>query len=253
MADRTGIRLDGSVTLLTGATGALGGVTARRFRAAGARLALPARDPEKLAEALPELAADTDDVLALPGDLDDPAAVDAMVAATVERFGRLDLVVHVAGGFAGGRPVADTPVELWDGQWHTNARPAFLLSRAAARVMRRRGSGAIVHVASTAALAGGAGVAAYSASKAAVVRLTESLAAELAGSGVRVNCVLPGTIDTAANRAAMPDADRSGWVDPEAIAEVLLFLASPAAAAVHGAAVPLNGIGRFNNSAEQRS
>jgi NAD(P)-dependent dehydrogenase (short-subunit alcohol dehydrogenase family) len=243
MADRTGIRLDGSVALITGSTGALGGVTARRFRAAGARLALPARDPAKLAEALPELAADPDGVLALAGDLDDPAAVDALVAATVERFGRLDLVVHVAGGFAGGRPVADTPVEVWDRQWHTNARPAFLLSRAAARVMRERRSGAIVHVASTAALAGGAGVAAYSASKAAVVRLTESLAAELAGSGVRVNCVLPGTIDTAANRAAMPDADRSKWVDPEAIAEVLLFLVSPAAAAVHGAALPVTGAG----------
>jgi NAD(P)-dependent dehydrogenase (short-subunit alcohol dehydrogenase family) len=109
--------------------------------------------------------------------------------------------------------------------------------------MLARGSGAIVTVASRAALAGDAGVAAYAASKAAALRLTESLAAEVKAYGVRVNCVLPGTLDTPANRAAMPDADRRLWVELDAVADVILFLLSPLSRAIHGAAIPVYGLG----------
>jgi NAD(P)-dependent dehydrogenase (short-subunit alcohol dehydrogenase family) len=122
-----------------------------------------------------------------------------------------------------------------------NARTAFVLSRAVAPHMLEQGSGKIVHVAARAALEGGARASAYSVSKSGIVRLVESMAAELRQDGINVNCVLPGTIDTPQNRQAMPKADHSRWVSPQAIADVMLFLASDAARAVNGAAVPVYG------------
>jgi len=127
--------------------------------------------------------------------------------------------------------------------WEANFRSVLQVCRAVVPVLKRQGEGTIVNVGSRGALRGDAGVAAYSVAKAAVVRLTESLAAECKHHGVRVNCVLPGTIDTAANRAAMPDADVSTWVEPEALVDAMLFLASPAARAVHGVALPVYGLG----------
>jgi NAD(P)-dependent dehydrogenase (short-subunit alcohol dehydrogenase family) len=229
------------IALVTGASGALGRVVARRLLAAGARLVLPDREPEKLRELFPEAGGDA--VLAQACDVTDPAAVEALVHAAVERFGRIDMVCNVAGGFRGGQPVHESDVETWDFLMNLNSRAVFLVCRAVVPVLLRGGGGRIVNVASRGALAGDAGVAAYSASKAAVLRLTESLAAELKAQGVRVNAVLPGTIDTAANRAAMPGAETSRWVDPEALADVILFLLSDGARAVHGAAVPVFGLG----------
>jgi NAD(P)-dependent dehydrogenase (short-subunit alcohol dehydrogenase family) len=124
-----------------------------------------------------------------------------------------------------------------------NARTAFIASRAVAPFMLGQGSGAIVSVGSRAAEKGGARAAAYSASKAAVVRLTESLSAELKAEGIRVNCILPGTIDTPQNREAMPKADTSKWVSLGALADATLFLASNAARGIHGAALPVYGTG----------
>lgn len=239
------------VVLVTGATGGLGEVVTRAFAGAGARLVVTARRAEALHEAFPELVADPAVARAVPADLGDPRAVDALVAAALDAFGRLDVVVHLAGAFRGGRPLAETPVEEIDTLWSVNARSAFLVARAAAAVMVRQGSGRMVFVASRSAHAGSAGVAPYSASKAAVLRLTESLAAELGPHGVHVNCIVPGTIDTAANRAASPDADTAGWVQPEAIADLLLFLASDASRAVHGAAVPVVGIGVADRAADR--
>lgn len=229
------------VALVTGASGALGSVVARRLLDAGARLVLPARNPEELRGLFPEI--DDGAVLAQACDVTDAASVEALVRAAEERFGRIDVLCNVAGGFRGGSPVHQTEVATWDFLMDLNARAVFLVCRAAVPVLLRSGGGRIVNVASRAALAGDAGVAAYSASKAAVLRLTESLSAELKAQGVRVNAVLPGTIDTAANREAMPGADRSLWVDPEALADVILFLLSDAARAVHGAALPVYGLG----------
>lgn len=109
--------------------------------------------------------------------------------------------------------------------------------------MIEQGQGKIIHVASRAALQGGSRMVAYSVAKSAVVRLTESASAELKRKGINVNCIVPGTIDTPQNREAMPDADRSRWVQPEAIADVMLFLASDASRAIHGAAIPVYGTG----------
>ncbi len=236
----------GQVALVTGASGALGGVVARRLLDAGARVVLPDRKPERLTADFPELASAPDRAFAPAGEITEPESVAGLVAAAVERFGTIDLLVNVAGGFRGGRPVHETPLADWDFLWRLNASAVFYLCRAVVPVMLDRpegGGGAIVNVASGSALEGTAAVGAYAASKAAVLRLTESLSAEVKARGVRVNAVLPGTIDTEANRKAMPDADTSTWVAPDAIADVILFLASPAAGAVHGVALPVFGLG----------
>lgn len=221
--------------MVTGASGALGGVVAQRLHGAGAQLVLPVRHPERL-----RLAFDaTDRVAVLPCEITDSESVAAFARTVAERHGGVELLVNIAGGFRGGTNIADTPLEVWDEMIAANARSTFLMCRALLPTMLQRGEGAIVNIASRAAERGGAGVAAYSASKAAVLRITESLAAEIAKSGLRANCVLPSTIDTPANRAAMPDADRSDWVQPEAVADAILFLLSPLSRALNGAALPV--------------
>ena len=167
-----------------------------------------------------------------------------MIAAIVERFGRIDQLYNVAGAWRGGGNVEATSDEDWDFLWRANFVSARNVCRATLPRMKAAGGGAIVNVGSQASLAGGAGAAAYSVAKSAVLRLTESIAAEGGGSGVRANAVLPGTIDTPANRRAMPDADPKQWVEPEALADAMLFLASDAARAVTGAALPVAGRSR---------
>jgi NAD(P)-dependent dehydrogenase (short-subunit alcohol dehydrogenase family) len=233
---------EGAVAVVTGASGALGAVVARRLLDAGARVVLPDRDPGRLDRDFPELASASDRALAPACEITEPESVAALVAATRDRFGRLDALFNVAGAFRGGKPVHDTDVATWDQMWRINATAPFLLCRAVVPEMIEQGAGAIVNVASGSALSGTPGAAAYSAAKAAVLRLTESLSAEVKARGVRVNAVLPGTIDTDANRRAMPDSDFAKWVAPEALADVILFLASPAARAVHGAAIPVFGL-----------
>jgi NAD(P)-dependent dehydrogenase (short-subunit alcohol dehydrogenase family) len=161
----------------------------------------------------------------------------------MEHFGRIDALVNTVGGYRGGQPVAETAIELWDGMFDLNARSAFIVSRAVAPHMLARGSGRIINVGSKAALQGTRRSAAYSAAKSAVVRLTESLAADLKREGITANCVLPSTLDTPENREDMPGADPSRWVTPEEVADVILFLASDAARAVQGAAIPVYGRG----------
>lgn len=230
---------EGRVVLVTGGAGALGREVGEAFRAAGATLVVSARNRAKL-----EAAWGRDPgVLIAPADLADAAAAEAMIAAAVARFGHLDVVAHCAGGFRGGSPVHQAPLDELDAMWSSNARSLYFVARAAVPRMLEQGGGTIVAVASGAALHGGAGIAAYSAAKAAALRIVESLDAELGAHGIRVNCVLPGTIDTPANRTAMPDADRRTWVEPGAVAEVIVFLASPRARAVHGAAVPVSAAG----------
>jgi NAD(P)-dependent dehydrogenase (short-subunit alcohol dehydrogenase family) len=229
----------GKVVLITGATGALGRVVARQFQATGATLALTARSESQLPQLFPDLALDPQHLLLGGVDLSEMAPTEAMVQQIAQRFGRIDILVNTVGGYQGGVPVHQMTVADWDKMLTLNARVAFIISRAVVPLMLQAGGGRIVHVAGRAALVGSAGVAAYAAAKSAVVRLTESLAAELREHGINVNCVLPGTIDTPANRAAMPNADFSRWVAPEAVGEVILFLCSPAARALYGAAIPV--------------
>ena len=232
------------MALVAGASGALGGALLVRLAAEGARVAATARDPERLAASLATAGLALGERLTVHGfDLADGAAAEALVAEVVTGHGRLDHLFNVAGTYAAAESVEATPDELWTRLWDANFRVTLHACRAAAPVMKRQGEGTIVNVGSRASLHGGAGAAAYSVSKTAVVRLTESLAAEGKKLGVRVNCVLPHTLDTPANRAAMPKSDPSNWVELDALVDVLLFLASPAARALHGAAIPVFGRG----------
>ena len=231
------------VVVVTGAAGNLGQAVGRAFEEAGASLVLVDRAPDRLPSLFPDLAHSPDHWLATSVDLAEPEVVEGMVAQALERFGRIDVLANTVGGFRAGTPVHETSFEAWDFMLNLNARTALIISRAVVPIMLQQQQGKIIHVASRAALQGRARSAAYSVSKSAVLRLTESMAAELKREGIHVNCVLPGTIDTPQNRQDMPNADFSRWVMPEAIADVVLFLASKAARAIHGAAIPVYGTG----------
>jgi NAD(P)-dependent dehydrogenase (short-subunit alcohol dehydrogenase family) len=231
----------GQVVLITGAAGALGQVTARQFAAQGARLALTDYNAAGLAEACRDLQ-ETHGAMLIGGvDVTASQPVHEMVEQIIKQWGQIDVLINIAGGWGGGRPVYETPVEEWDRLMNLNARSVFLVSGAVLPYMIRQNRGKIVSISARPALQGGAKSAAYSAAKSAVIRLTESMAAEVKAYAINVNCVLPSIIDTPVNRESMPDADFSKWVTPEALADVLLFLASDAARAIHGAAIPVFG------------
>jgi len=230
------------VAMVTGAAGNLGQAVARAFHAAGARTVLADRDGGRLQQLYPGLQGSRGHLLAGGIDLTVDGALDGVVAQAVELFGRVDVLVNAVGGYRAGVRAHETPSQMWDLMLGLNLRTSLTAVRAAVPVMLRGHYGRIVMVAARAAAAGAAGMAAYSASKAAVVRLAESMAAELKGEGITVNCVVPGTLDTPQNRRDRPDADHSQWVAPEAVADVILFLASEAARCVSGAAVPVLGL-----------
>jgi NAD(P)-dependent dehydrogenase (short-subunit alcohol dehydrogenase family) len=229
--------LDGKSVIVTGGTGALGSAVVRAFLAAGASVEIPFHD-EKAFETL--RAAVGPSAARLGGarvDLTDEQATTSFTREVTSRRGGLDVLVNVAGAWAGGRPVDETPWEVWQQMLDVNLKTAVLASRAAIPHLVARGGGAIVNVASRAAVESGASAAAYAASKSAVVHLTQALAAELHDRRVRTNVVLPGLIDTPANRAG----GMSGGVDPAAIARVILFLCSDDARVISGASVPVYG------------
>ena len=231
------------VVVITGGAGNLGAAVARAFYRAGARVAVLDRRRETTVEVLGSDVPEGEYCAYVTGNLLDEASVAEMVATVYNRFGRLDVLVNTAGGYRAGQPLHATPNDTWDMMMNLNARTVFLMSRAVAPHMIDRGYGKIINVAARAALQGTANAGPYVASKMAVIRLTESLAAELADHGINVNCILPGTLDTPANRADRPDADFARWVQPESMANVILFLASDLAKDIQGAAVPVYGRG----------
>lgn len=229
------------VVMVGGASGNLGQAIARAFHAAGANLVLLDHSADRLPGLFPEIAVSDDHLLLGSVNATDPGSASAAVQKALDRFGRIDILANTIGGYRAGTPVHETPLETLDFMLNLNTRSAFILSQAVVPSMLDRGAGKIVHTAARGGLSGGRNAAAYSISKSAVIRLVESLAAELRHDGINVNCVLPGTIDTPQNRKDMPQADHSRWVPPQAIADVVLFLASNAARAVNGAALPVYG------------
>ena len=230
---------DGCV-LVTGAAGALGRAVVTHFAARGANLALLDRDADALAalaRAVPAITA-----LPLATNLLDAAAVLASVEETVNRFGGIRAAVHLAGGFTMGETVHETIASTWQRMLDLNVNTMLHSAAAVVPVMRAAGRGAIVNVGAAAALRGAAKMGAYIASKSALMRLTESMSAELREAGINVNAVLPSVIDTPANRKSMPDADPRRWVAPEALAAVIGFLVSDDARAIHGALIPVTGL-----------
>jgi NAD(P)-dependent dehydrogenase (short-subunit alcohol dehydrogenase family) len=226
--------------IVTGAAGNVGGAVIRLLAERGARVAAVDAVKQPL-DALVASLPDAGHHLALSGyDLMDPAACAAIAERVGREFGRIDGAVNTVGGFAMGS-LAESGPELWDHMFGLNLKTALNLYRAVAPKMREARSGSLVAIGAAAALRAPDGLAAYASSKSAVLRLTESLADELKRDGVRVNAVLPGTIDTPQNRAAMPDADPSLWVKPTEVAEAILFLLSDAASGVTGALLPVGG------------
>lgn len=215
------------VVLITGGAGALGQTVVPAFVSTGASIILGDLNPMQVPG-----------VTALKADLTDEAQVRNLVDEVIRTSGRLDALINLVGGFAAGR-VVETESSLWQRMLTMNLTSAFLLSQAVLPSMLQRRHGRIVHVAARAALEPFAGAAAYIVSKAGLVGLIRTLALELEGSGVTVNAVLPSTIDTPANRRAMPAADRSKWARPDSIAQTLTFLASDAASQISGALIPI--------------
>ena len=226
--------------IVTGAAGNVGSAVIRLLAGRGARVAAVDAVKEPL-DALVAALPNASHHLALSGyDLMDPAACAAIAERVGRERGRIDGVVNTVGGFAMGS-LAESGPELWDHMFGLNLKTVLNLYRAVVPKMRGARSGSLVAIGAAAALRAPDGLAAYASSKSAVLRLTESLADELKRDGVRVNAVLPGTIDTPQNRAAMPDADPSLWVQPTEVAEAILFLLSDAASGVTGALLPVGG------------
>jgi NAD(P)-dependent dehydrogenase (short-subunit alcohol dehydrogenase family) len=178
---------------------------------------------------------------ALPAEISTAEGAKTAVDSLASRFGRLDILVHTVGGFAGGHSLAETDDATFQGMFDVNLYSTFYLLRAAIPLMRKTGNGRIVAIGSRAALEPGAGVGAYSASKAAMVSLIRTVAQENKDAGITANVILPGTMDTPANRKFMPNPDFSKWVRPEAVASLIVWLAGDAGKDVDGAVIPVYG------------
>jgi NAD(P)-dependent dehydrogenase (short-subunit alcohol dehydrogenase family) len=223
--------------MITGAAGHLGKAVAAAFRQRGARLVFIDRGADALQLAFGEEAG----ALAIAVDLLDGERTRVAVQQAIAHFGRVDTLCHLAGGFHMGQAVHETSLATWDFLLDINARTLLNVAAAVVPHMVERRRGRIVTVGAAAAARGLARMGAYSASKSALIRLTESMSDELKDSNINVNCVLPSIIDTPDNRSAMPDADSARWVGADALADVIAFLGSDAARAIHGSAIPVMG------------
>jgi NAD(P)-dependent dehydrogenase (short-subunit alcohol dehydrogenase family) len=233
------VESDIETVLITGAAGNLGRAVAEAFADAGANLVLVALHNKTLAE---HFGAEDERHLFVSADLREQAQANAVADAAIARFGHIDVLCNLAGGFRMGERVHETSDETWDFLFDLNARSLLHMARAVVPRMLAAGRGSIVNVGAHAAQKGVANMGAYCASKSVVMRLTEAMAAELRERGINVNCVLPTVIDTPENRRAMPDADPSRWVAPADLARIIVFLASSAARAIHGASIPVTGL-----------
>ncbi len=233
--------LQDRVVLITGATGGLGAAVVREFADLQIRLVLTARSEAELDRLLGSLGLPPERAWAQPADVTQEGSVSRLIAEARARFGSVDVLLNLAGGWSGGQTVAETEVQAWDETLALNLRAAFLLSRAVLPGMIAQGWGRIVHVSSRAALEPRTRQAAYAVAKMGLITLTDVTAAEVKGSGVTANVIVPAVIDTPANRAALPKGDPGKWVPPQHIAAVMRFLVSDAAASINGAHIAMYG------------
>ena len=234
-------RFEGSTVLVAGGTGGLGRAVTSAFLEEGASVAVIYRNQPEWERFKNSASPHAARLQGHETDATDESAVNQLIEKIVLKQGRLDALVNTVGGYAGGVKLWEMETKIFEQMLNLNLRSGYALSRAAVRVMLRHGRGAIVNVASKSAVDHAAGAAAYAASKAAAVALLDGLAADVKGTGVRVNTVLPSIIDTQPNRQAMPKADFTKWPEPGDIARVILFLCSEDAKVIHGAAIPVYG------------
>jgi NAD(P)-dependent dehydrogenase (short-subunit alcohol dehydrogenase family) len=237
MAAQTG----GKLAVVAGGTGGLGRAVSLAFLEKGWTVAVTYRRREEWDALQTGPGASKDRLEGYGVDVTDETAVGGLIDRVARKHGRIDALVNTVGGYAGGVRLWELDTKVFEQMLALNLRSGFALSRATVPVMLKQGSGSIVNVAAKAAFDHAAGASAYAGSKAAAVAMMDSLAADLKGTGVRVNSILPSIIDTEANRKAMPKSDFAKWPKPEDIARVILFLCSDDAKVVHGAALPVYG------------
>jgi NAD(P)-dependent dehydrogenase (short-subunit alcohol dehydrogenase family) len=236
-------RLQDKVAIITGSAGYLGQSIAKQLDRAGVRLALFDRADGRLSKIFPEWIDSSEHIFIELIDLVDEEKVSVAVSRVVQRFGRIDILINAAGGYRAGEPTHETTDQDWNFMMDLNARTVLNVSRTVIPHMLEQSSGKVLNIAARPGLKGPRNGAAYAASKSAVMRLTESMSAELKHEGINVNAVLPGTIDTPANREQMPKANFDTWVSQENLSNVIRFLVSDEAAAIHGALIPVYGTG----------
>ena len=233
--------MSGRVAIVTGGTGALGGAVTVNLLESGARVAVPYTAEQHWAALRVKAGGSADRLAGAAVDLTNASVVERFVAETAERWGRIDFLVCLAGGFAAGK-IHETSLEDWNHTFDLNLRTVFLALHAVIPVMIKQNFGRIVTTSSGSILnGGGAGIAAYAVSKGAVRQMTELLAEELKAYDIHAHCILPGTMDTEANRRSMPKADFQKWVKTEDVARVIHFLLSDDSRAVRSVEVPILG------------
>jgi NAD(P)-dependent dehydrogenase (short-subunit alcohol dehydrogenase family) len=228
--------LQGKNALVTGADGGLGTHVTRALLDRGATVIGISRKAQPPGS-------DTASFVALAADLSSAETTKSTVDGIAARFGRLDILAHLVGGFAGGKTIAETDIPTFQRMLDLNLNSAFYVLRAVIPHMRSAGAGRIIAIGSRAAEDPGPGVGAYSASKAALVSLIQTVALENKDLAITANVILPGTMDTPANRKDMPGADTSKWVQPASVASLIVWLASDAGKDVNGAVIPVYGSG----------
>jgi NAD(P)-dependent dehydrogenase (short-subunit alcohol dehydrogenase family) len=229
------------IVLVAGGTGGLGRAVTLAFLNEGAHVIVTYRNDREFSSLNSDASANASRLEGREVDVTNESAVQQLIDGIVATHARLDSLVNTVGGYAGGMKLWESDSRTLDRMLALNLNSGFLLARAAAKHMRDAATGSIVNVAAKAALDHPAGLGAYAASKAAALAMMDSLAADLKGTGVRVNSILPSVIDTDANRKAMPQANYATWPKSEDIARVILFLCSDDARVIHGAAIPVYG------------
>ncbi len=234
-------RFERNVVLVAGGTGGLGRAVTSAFLSEGATVVVTYRNQLEWEALKSAAAANSSRLEGHVVDVTDETAVSQLIEKILLKHNRLDAMVNTVGGYAGGLKFWEMETKVFEQMLNLNLRSGYALSRAAVPAMLKQGRGTIVNVAAKAAFDHAAGASAYAASKAAAVAMLDSLAADVKGTGVRVNTILPSIIDTEANRKAMPKADFAKWPKPRDIARVILFLCSDDAKVIDGAAIPVYG------------
>jgi NAD(P)-dependent dehydrogenase (short-subunit alcohol dehydrogenase family) len=235
------LRFKDRVALIAGGTGALGRAVASAFGREGARVIVTYRHQQEFDAFISQSKTDGYEATGVMVDATDPAGVARMVEDILAKRGALDVLVNTIGAYHGGKRIWEEEPSAYEQMMALNLKAGFALARAVVPVMIRQNRGWIVNVASRAAYDKSPGAALYAASKAGALALFDSLAEEVKPYPISVNSVVPSIFDTPANRQAMPKADYASWPKPEEIADVILFLCSPQARIVHGAAIPVYG------------